>query len=109
MIYGKVKWFNAVKGYGFISINETEDAMIHFSNIRCEGFRDLNDGQLVKFNLYRCNSGFVAEDVEPYYANEPKQKKRGKNRKNIPVQEEFPSEDEFYNADEISTKQKTKK
>ena len=82
MIYGRVKWFNGEKGYGFISINDQEDAFVHFTDIRKEGFRDLNDGQLVGFNLYRSSNGFVAEDVVPYNPEEKVKKKKHKKHKN---------------------------
>lgn len=70
MLYGRVKWFNAIKGFGFIEVNDEEDAFIHFTSIKKKGYRDLNDGQMVCFNLYRSNNGYVAEDVEPYFLNE---------------------------------------
>ena len=49
---GTVKWFNAIKGYGFISVDEeSEDIFVHFSSIQKDGFKTLRDGQKVSFDL----------------------------------------------------------
>ena len=48
---GTVKWFNATKGFGFISREEGEDIFVHFSAIRGEGYRTLNKGQQVEFTV----------------------------------------------------------
>ena len=50
-IKGKVKWFNAKKGYGFITQEGGEDVFVHFGEIQGEGFKTLNDGQEVEFEL----------------------------------------------------------
>ena len=49
MAEGKVKWFNAEKGYGFIEREEGGDLFVHFSEIQSDGFRTLEEGQLVTF------------------------------------------------------------
>lgn len=54
MAKGKVKWFNAKKGYGFISTDEGKDVFVHYNEIRSEGFRTLDEGDDVEFEL---NSG----------------------------------------------------
>jgi CspA family cold shock protein len=49
MSRGKIKWFSNQKGYGFIESEEGEDVFVHFSAIQSEGFKTLNEGQLVEF------------------------------------------------------------
>lgn len=62
---GTVKWFNNVRGYGFITRgDETEDIFVHFRNIRGDGYRSLFEGQQVKFELTESDRGLQAEDVE---------------------------------------------
>jgi len=51
MSEGKVKWFNASKGYGFIEREDGEDLFVHFSEIQGDGYRSLNDGQAVSFEV----------------------------------------------------------
>ena len=51
MITGKVKWFNNEKGFGFIEYNEQEDIFVHYSAIRQEGYKSLEEGQFVEFKL----------------------------------------------------------
>ncbi len=48
---GTVKWFNESKGYGFISPEEGKDVFVHFSEIKMEGFKTLNEGQEVQFEV----------------------------------------------------------
>jgi CspA family cold shock protein len=63
---GRVKWFSRVKGYGFIvpDGNEaTKDVFVHFSAIRGEGFRNLDEGQLVEFTIEDTPKGPQAADV----------------------------------------------
>lgn len=60
---GAVKWFSASKGYGFISRSNGEDVFVHFSAIRSDGYRTLNEGQKVEFSLKRGDKGLQAEDV----------------------------------------------
>jgi cold shock protein len=61
---GTVKWFNDAKGYGFISRNSGEDVFVHFSAVRSNGFRSLQEGQTVQFDLVRGPKGFQAENVQ---------------------------------------------
>jgi CspA family cold shock protein len=51
MATGRVKWFNAAKGYGFIEQAEGEDLFVHFSEIQSEGFKSLDEGQEVTFDV----------------------------------------------------------
>lgn len=63
---GTVKWFNNVKGFGFI-VPESggEDIFVHFSAITGDGFKTLNEGQKVSFELTDGPKGQLAENVEP--------------------------------------------
>jgi CspA family cold shock protein len=64
MAKGKVKWFNNAKGYGFIQSEEMgEDIFVHHSSIAAEGFRTLNEGEDVEFELVQSPKGFKAEKV----------------------------------------------
>lgn len=49
---GKVKWFNAEKGFGFIDRGEGKDVFVHYSQITQDGYKTLNEGELVEFELY---------------------------------------------------------
>ncbi|MCD9023101.1 MULTISPECIES: cold shock domain-containing protein [Cohnella] len=60
---GTVKWFNAEKGYGFISIEDGNDVFVHFSAIQGEGFKTLEEGQAVEFEITQGNRGPQASNV----------------------------------------------
>ena len=60
---GTVKWFNGSKGYGFIERAEGEDVFVHFNAIVGEGYRNLEEGQRVEFNVVQGQKGLQAEDV----------------------------------------------
>ena len=60
---GTVKWFNGSKGYGFIEREEGADVFVHFSAIRGDGFRNLEEGQRVEFNVEQGQKGLQATDV----------------------------------------------
>jgi cold shock protein len=60
---GTVKWFDNAKGYGFIQRPEGEDVFVHYRAIRGEGFRTLQEGQQVNFNIVQGQKGLQAEDV----------------------------------------------
>jgi len=64
-VKGTVKWFNAAKGYGFISRDDGEDVFVHFSAIESEGYRKLNEGQLVEFTIEKGEKGLQAANVVP--------------------------------------------
>jgi CspA family cold shock protein len=60
---GKVKWFNAEKGFGFIEREDGDDVFVHFSAIEGEGFKTLEDGQDVEFEIVEGNRGPQASNV----------------------------------------------
>lgn len=60
---GIVKWFDNAKGYGFIQRAAGEDLFVHFQQLRGEGYRTLQDGQQVQFNVVQGPKGLQAEDV----------------------------------------------
>ena len=63
--FGKVKWFNASKGFGFIIQEDGDEIFVHFRSIRGEGRRGLRDGQQVSFVVVDSQKGPQAEDVTP--------------------------------------------
>ncbi|CAB4879446.1 unannotated protein [freshwater metagenome] len=62
---GTVKWFNAEKGFGFIETEGGADVFVHFSAIQSDGYRSLNDGQLVEFETVQGPKGPQADAVRP--------------------------------------------
>jgi CspA family cold shock protein len=63
MAQGTVKWFNAAKGYGFISREDGEDVFVHYSAIVGDGFRSLEEGQRVEFEVTEGRKGPQAANV----------------------------------------------
>ena len=64
MEQGTVKWFNAEKGFGFIERGEEEDVFVHFSAIQGEGFKSLDEGQSVTFDVEQGQRGLQATNVQ---------------------------------------------
>ncbi len=64
MINSRVKWFNNTKGYGFIEYKENEDVFVHYSAIRSDGYKTLNEGDLVEFELISTDKGLQAKSVK---------------------------------------------
>jgi CspA family cold shock protein len=60
---GKVKWFNAEKGYGFIESDQGGDVFVHFSAIQTDGFKTLDEGQTVEFDIVQGARGPQAANV----------------------------------------------
>ncbi|KGA97422.1 cold-shock protein [Alkalihalobacillus alcalophilus ATCC 27647 = CGMCC 1.3604] len=60
---GKVKWFNAEKGFGFIEVEGGNDVFVHFSAITGEGFKSLDEGQAVEFEIVEGDRGPQAANV----------------------------------------------
>jgi CspA family cold shock protein len=63
MLHGTVKWFNAAKGYGFISGQDGEDVFVHFSAIQTSGYKSLNEGDEVEFEKEKGPKGWQAINV----------------------------------------------
>ncbi|MCM3770310.1 MULTISPECIES: cold-shock protein [Priestia] len=64
MEQGKVKWFNAEKGFGFIERENGDDVFVHFSAIQSEGFKSLDEGQAVTFDVEQGQRGPQATNVQ---------------------------------------------
>jgi CspA family cold shock protein len=62
---GTVKFFNAEKGYGFISREQGDDVFVHYSNIQGSGYKSLNEGQKVEFDVAPGRKGEEAQNVRP--------------------------------------------
>ncbi len=60
---GTVKWFNGAKGYGFIERDEGEDVFVHYNAIIGDGYKNLDEGQRVEFNVVQADKGPQAQDV----------------------------------------------
>lgn len=60
-----MKFFNAEKGFGFISREDGDDVFVHYSNIQVSGYKTLNEGQLVEFDLAQGRKGMEAQNVRP--------------------------------------------
>ena len=65
MATGTVKFFNNEKGYGFISREDGEDVFVHFSNIQGDGYKSLEEGQRVEFDVAPGRKGEEAQNVRP--------------------------------------------
>ena len=62
-VTGTVKWFNDAKGYGFLALEDGEDVFVHYSAISGSGFRSLNEGQAVEFDVVDGPKGKQAANV----------------------------------------------
>ncbi len=63
MLEGKVKWFNPRKGYGFIEAPDGRDVFVHYSSISAEGFKTLDEGDMVLFDIVEGEKGLRAANV----------------------------------------------
>jgi len=61
---GKVKWFNSEKGYGFVTTEDGQDVFVHYSNINKDGFKTLEEGEAVSFEVVDGDKGPQAANVE---------------------------------------------
>jgi CspA family cold shock protein len=60
---GSVKWFNSEKGYGFIAVDQGPDVFVHYSSIETEGYKSLDEGQRVEFEVTQGQKGPQADKV----------------------------------------------
>ncbi|HEY9059971.1 MAG TPA: cold-shock protein [Pseudobacteroides sp.] len=60
---GTVKWFNAEKGFGFIAVDGGDDVFVHFSSIQSNGYKSLDEGQRVNFDIEKGQRGLQATNV----------------------------------------------
>ena len=65
MTQGTVKWFNAEKGFGFIAVDGGPDVFVHYSAIQSDGYRSLDEGQRVEFEITQGQKGPQADQVRP--------------------------------------------
>ena len=65
MATGTVKWFNAEKGYGFIAVDGGQDVFVHYSAIQMDGYKSLEEGQRVEFEVNEGPKGLQAASVRP--------------------------------------------
>lgn len=63
MANGTVKWFNSEKGFGFITVDGGNDVFVHYTAIECDGFKTLEEGQAVQFNITDGQKGPQASNV----------------------------------------------
>lgn len=73
MSEGTVKWFNARKGYGFIATSEGKDIFVHYASINSDGYKTLNEGDPVTFDITEGEKGLRAENVAHAKAPEKKE------------------------------------
>ena len=81
MTEGTVKWFNSRKGYGFIATAEGNDVFVHYSSIASEGYKNLEEGDAVTFDIVQGEKGPRAENVVPCSSAKGAAKKGDKPRK----------------------------
>jgi CspA family cold shock protein len=74
MAEGTVKWFNSRKGYGFIAAADGSDVFVHYSSIAVQGYKNLEEGDVVTFDIVQGEKGPRAENVVPKSPAKPKAK-----------------------------------
>ncbi len=67
---GTVKWFNSRKGYGFIADDQGRDIFVHYASISSDGYKTLNEGDAVNFEIVEGDKGLRAENVMPASASD---------------------------------------
>lgn len=81
MSEGTVKWFNSRKGYGFIATDDGNDVFVHYSSIASDGYKTLEEGDKVSFDIVQGEKGPRAENVVPGPAAEAGAKKDSQPKK----------------------------
>lgn len=76
ILLGTIHWFNADKGYGFITTKGGEDIFVHYSAIKATGYRTLYEGQEVYYQIVRGKSGLSAINVQPLAVPHPRPRVR---------------------------------
>jgi CspA family cold shock protein len=71
MAQGTVKWFNPDKGYGFIAVDNGRDVFVHYTAIQMDGYRTLEEGQRVEFDIMQSDRGPQAEAVRAVSETQP--------------------------------------
>lgn len=64
MAVGTVKWFKNQKGYGFIMLDDGREVFAHYKNIKADGYRTLEEGQTVEFDLEESEKGLAAKNIK---------------------------------------------
>jgi len=72
MAEGTVKWFNSRKGYGFIAATDGSDVFVHYSSITAQGYKNLEEGDAVTFDIVQGEKGPRAENVVPQSSSKDK-------------------------------------
>ena len=75
-VEGTVKWFNGTKGYGFLARDNGPDVFVHFSAIQSDGYRTLEEGQKVEFDIEKGPKGLQAANVKVIYLLETQKRLR---------------------------------
>jgi CspA family cold shock protein len=71
MQVGSVKWFNPVRGFGFIKREDGRDVFVHYSSIDVDGYRTLNEGELVEYEMVEAPKGLLATRVRQLFTLAP--------------------------------------
>lgn len=78
---GIVKWFNSPKGFGFIGREDGTDLFVHFTAIQADGYKALNENDVVEFDVVKGKKGLQADQVVLLEAAAPQEEKKNKNKK----------------------------